>query len=1029
MDKWALAAIVVLGCLGLFRTRVMGASQVSPSVKVNQVGYLPHAEKLVIIESVSEYEKFAVIDTENNTVVYEGTLGPLIPDQNSGHMVQHGDFSQVEVPGRYLVKVEGLGISFSFSIGSDVYCQTLIDAVRSYSLQRSNTLIDDPITGLKVHFGHKQDREALMYFSDEYHHREQALDVSGGWYDAGDYGKYIPPAAVTAAQLLLAYELNPQVFTVGQLDFPFEIDESEEHLPDILTEIKFELEWMEKMQRPDGAVYHKVAGRYWPGPIRPEEDTQVRYIYGMSSYGTAQFAAVMAMAARIYEPYLPEFAQRMLDNALSAQEYLTSHKDPFFRIDPGQGDGSGPYDKQTDEEERLWALAELYKTTGNEEYNDKLLGCYESLLTSEPSFITWGNTLALAQWAYFSSPYGDNGIKKAIKQAYVSFAQRELAELDRDGYRNILDSEEYTWASAKNMLAKGNLLLFADYMEPNCLYLEGALDQLHNVLGRSASGFTYVTGAGTKMPQNLHHRLLQSTGVYIPGYVVGGPNRYGGDPDLDKYLAEHNPKPALAYLDVTGSWSSNEYAIDYTAPLVFMLAHFVEKGAHFPKTVYEAEDGVINQLQKEKRVKGYSGDGYVTGFTNDTGTVTFHVDVPREGLYQLTIGYGTPHGQKNVNLAVNHVPLGEITLYPVEGFGEVSGGKILLNKGTNTITLGKGWGWYHIDYISLESAAKPQILPVKTTLSNKNAGAEAENLMKFLVDIYGKYVLSGQQEYVNSNYADVKYIYEKTGKNPAILGLDLIDYSPSRVEHGARSQEIETAIDWHKQGGIVALTWHWNAPTGLGRDGKPWWSGFYTDGTTFDIAAALADPASNEYALLIRDMDAIAAQLQRLADKNIPVLWRPLHEAEGGWFWWGAQGPEPAVKLWRLMFERFTYHHQLDNLIWVWNSVSPQWYPGDDYVDIVSVDLYTSPYDYNPGSDKHEALLELGEELKIAALGENGSIPDPDLMEIYGTYWSWFVTWNGDILRNWTDIQHLRKVYTHSLIVTLEQLPDLMGNK
>lgn len=165
-------------------------------------------------------------------------------------------------------------------------------------------------------------------------------------------------------------------------------------------------------------------------------------------------------------------------------------------------------------------------------------------------------------------------------------------------------------------------------------------------------------------------------------------------------------------------------------------------------------------------------------------------------------------------------------------------------------------------------------------LVNKDVTSEARELMTYLAERYGLGVLSGQQDYGNLNW-----INENTGRKPAVIGFDLMDYSPSRTERGAISQEIRDAIAWHQQGGIVTLCWHWNAPTHLvDEPGKEWWRGFYTNATTYDLASALAHSESQEYTLLIRDIDAIALQLQELKDAGVPVLFRPLHEAEGGWF-------------------------------------------------------------------------------------------------------------------------------------------------
>lgn len=438
--------------------------------------------------------------------------------------------------------------------------------------------------------------------------------------------------------------------------------------------------------------------------------------------------------------------------------------------------------------------------------------------------------------------------------------------------------------------------------------------------------------------------------------------------------------------------------------------------------ILEAEHATLTDLVVENKLDGHSGSGYVTGFTNETGTVTFAVNSDVEGLYSLTIGFATPHGEKRANLLLNHEGMGEVTFKEVDGFSEVAAGSIYIEKGFNTISLEKGWGWYVVDYIKLKPSHPVELHQVEKKLMNPNATEEAKRLYSFLVDHYGKNILSGQQD-----YNDLQYIQEHTGKLPAILGLDLMDYSPSRVERGTTSSDIEHAIDWwHNKGGIVTFAWHWNAPKDLiDEPGKEWWRGFYTEATTFDLEYALNNRDSEDFQLLIRDIDVISEHLKRLQDEKVPILWRPLHEAEGGWFWWGAKGPEPAKELWKIMYDRMTNHHQLHHLIWVWNSVGEDWYPGDEYVDIVSYDSYPGAYNYTPVSNYYEELRNLVNDQKLIALTENGPIPDPDQLIKYKAHWSWFCTWSGEILREQTDIEHLIKVYNHEYVITLDELPDL----
>lgn len=436
--------------------------------------------------------------------------------------------------------------------------------------------------------------------------------------------------------------------------------------------------------------------------------------------------------------------------------------------------------------------------------------------------------------------------------------------------------------------------------------------------------------------------------------------------------------------------------------------------------VYEAENGILTGTKASADTPDYSGTGYVTGFEDEGDAVTVNVQASQAGLYQINIRYNAPQGQKQANLSVNGISAGTVDFAPTASFTEIAVTKALLNQGSNTIRLDKGWGWYDIDYFSIKRVTEIPQHKISKSLSNPHASSEAKSLMSYLVDSYGHQILSGQQDYSN-----VEWLEQNLGKRPAVVGFDLMDYSPSRTAFGASTDEIENAIKWDRQGGITAFVWHWNAPAGLiNQPEKEWWRGFYTDSTTFDIQYAISHPDSEEYALLLRDIDAIAAQLQRLQDARIPVLFRPLHEAEGGWFWWGAKGAEPAKALYRLLYDRLTNEHRLNNLIWVWNSVSPDWYPGDDVVDIVSYDSYPQAGDYHTQIGKYDQLLELADDRKLVAMTENGAIPDPDLLQAYHADWSWFSTW-GSYDGNTNSLEHLKKVYNHEYVVTLDELPNL----
>ncbi|KAK2760924.1 Mannan endo-1,4-beta-mannosidase man26A [Arachnomyces sp. PD_36] len=432
----------------------------------------------------------------------------------------------------------------------------------------------------------------------------------------------------------------------------------------------------------------------------------------------------------------------------------------------------------------------------------------------------------------------------------------------------------------------------------------------------------------------------------------------------------------------------------------------------------EAEDAALNGVVVETELKGFTGTGYVNGFNETTDKVTFNLNSTSQTLYDVSLRYAGIYGEKTTTVSFNGESSNNVVLPETEEFTSISGGQVLLNEGANVIEIQSNWGWYLIDSISLSPSPPRGPHNISPAPVNAKANADALALYDYLSSVYGENVLSGQQE-----VSMVKWLEENVGAAPAILGVDLMDYSPSRVERGTNGTSVEEAIAFSERGGIIAMCWHWNAPVGLyDTEEQPWYSGFYTEATDFNITTALADTTNANYTLLIRDIDAIAVQLERLQDANVPVLFRPLHEAEGGWFWWGAQGPEPCKKLWDIVYTRLTEHHGLNNLIWTWNSLAADWYPGDKTVDILSTDVYAN--DHGPLAGEYNQLLELGGDQKMLAASEVGRVPSVDLQLAYQTDWLYFCTWSDGYINNEKEnpLEFLEDVFADDYVLTLEDV-------
>ncbi len=280
---------------------------------------------------------------------------------------------------------------------------------------------------------------------------------------------------------------------------------------------------------------------------------------------------------------------------------------------------------------------------------------------------------------------------------------------------------------------------------------------------------------------------------------------------------------------------------------------------------------------------------------------------------------------------------------------------------------------------------------------NSNACESAKKLLNDLSEIAGKAIITGQHTQTVP-MEEIDYIKELTGKEPMLRGFELLAYSPN-INYENASEEcltevyenrgtVDTAIDWAKKtNGIVTLTFHWFSPIG-GRD-----KSFYAKNTGFDAEKILIDNTLERDAFY-HDMDVIALELRKFQKADIPVLWRPFHEAYGDWFWWGAKGPVVASKLYRLMYEYYTNVLHLNNLIWVWNCPVKEAYPGDDFVDIVSTDIYLEHYEKTDYHKQYKQLIEATSPNKIAALAEVGYMPDISLLEQSHIPWAYYMTWS-----------------------------------
>jgi mannan endo-1,4-beta-mannosidase len=461
-------------------------------------------------------------------------------------------------------------------------------------------------------------------------------------------------------------------------------------------------------------------------------------------------------------------------------------------------------------------------------------------------------------------------------------------------------------------------------------------------------------------------------------------------------------------------------------------------------------DGVkLSDFPEGTDLSGFSGKGF--SYIDQKGTsVSVKVEAPEAGLYELTFGYCEPSdpNKKVQYLDINGVNQGEVTFPYSPEFTETSGGIINLKKGSNTIELRSYWGYTFIDYLSIKPADESitNLSPVRE-LTNPDASDSAKRLYSYLCDNYGKHILAGQQEYcgdhnynqwnspdvfIKDNEAEFEYLMDKTGKQPAVRGIDFLAYNSTS---DWRDHAPERTIEWvNKYHGIATVTWHWNVPLEKGSTK----TAFYVESaaptfTTFSISKALEE-GTWENEKMLEDLELIAGELKKLKDADVPVLWRPLHEAEGGWFWWGAEGPEPCKKLYRLMYEKFTKEYGLDNLIWVWTGytspASASWYPGNDVVDIVGYDKYNAA-DGEPNlssiASTFYSLVQSTGGKKMVTMSENDSIPSLENLVNDKAAWLYFCPWYMNYLTSEQNnpVDNLKEIYNSEYCITLDELPDL----
>ena len=474
------------------------------------------------------------------------------------------------------------------------------------------------------------------------------------------------------------------------------------------------------------------------------------------------------------------------------------------------------------------------------------------------------------------------------------------------------------------------------------------------------------------------------------------------------------------------------------------VVHAAETAA----TTYELEDGELTGDAKVLTDENGVGYVYITG-TEDS--VTVKVNAEEKGMYDLSISYMLPKAMgdsKTQYVLINDQMAGSINFTSTEEWRDLNVGTYLLNEGENTITIKAYWGWMYLDSVSVQKASIPDLVG-NTDLCDEKATSSAQGLMNYLADMYGKHSLTGQQENCNTDREEeFNYISSITdGKAPAIRGFDYLNINPLFYYDDGTTDRI---IDWvNEKGGIATVSYHWFAPADMSTyelgERVEWAnSSFYTNGagsvnTNFDVSK-VSDTSSVEYQYIMLSLEKLAPELQKLQEADIPVLFRPLHEAGGSgtsdysgeWFWWAAKGPEAYKHLWKLVYTTLTETYGLHNLIWEFNSYtyenSYDWYPGDEYVDIIAYDKYNAEGAPNESalSSTYYSLVKMYEGKKMVTMAECDTIPSVENIEAESAYWLYACPWYGEHIESSAknNPDTINEIYNSELFITLDELPE-----
>lgn len=543
-------------------------------IRLNQLGFYPDAPKIAIV--LTNKKRSFSLQTTARKVVFKGQLNKSGQPNFAGQYTWIADFSSYSKPGKYVLSVQGLGTSYPFSISKNVHQQLAHASIKAFYFMRASTPLLEKYAG-KWHraMGHP-DNKVLVHASAVSEGRPEGTLVSSprGWYDAGDYNKYIVNSGISTYTLLALYEDFPEYMKTVKLNIP----ESGNGIPDLLNETLWNLRWMLTMQDSiDGGVYHKLTNAAFDKMEMPDKATEPRYIIQKSTAATLDFTAVMAQSARVFRQYevqLPGFADSCREAALKSWDWAQAHPHIIYNkyilndnFKPKIT--TGDYGDSEVRDEFIWAASELFVTLKDIKYVREI-NLIPDVNMPLPS---WSQVRVLGYYtiARNSERIAGTGYKNIaeIKKRIVSYANDLMVDANKTAYRAVMYKKRtnFIWGSNSVAANQGIALIQAYKLTGDKKYLKYALDNLDYILGRNGTGYSYVTEYGSRTPMHPHHRPSVADGIIdpIPGLLAGGAN-----PKMEDHIPLPSTIPDEAYIDNDQAYASNEVAINWNSPLAYL---------------------------------------------------------------------------------------------------------------------------------------------------------------------------------------------------------------------------------------------------------------------------------------------------------------------------------------------------------------------------------------------------------------------------------------------------------------------------